>query len=293
MVETDFTPPGDIMREISADLIRDTVAQLAIEACCSLPASMLEAMRHARECELSPTGRDVLDQLILNADIAVKECSPVCQDTGLAVVFAEIGQDVHITGGLFEDAVNAGVARGYTEGYLRKSSVEEPLFERRNTGDNTPAVIHTRLVGGDRITLRLAPKGAGSENKGALYMLVPADGIEGVKKAVLETVRHAGASPCPPMVIGVGIGGNMELACLCAKKACARDVESRNPDPRYARLEEELLDMVNKLGTGPAGLGGSVTAFKVNVEFCATHIACLPVAVNINCNAARHAEAVL
>ncbi|HJD98313.1 fumarate hydratase [Mailhella massiliensis] len=281
------------MREISADLIRDTVARLAVEACCNLPKSTLAAMRRAREEELSPTGRDVLDQLIENAGIAETEHVPLCQDTGLAVVFAEIGQEVHITGGLFEDAVNQGVAKGYTEGYLRKSSVEEPLFERRNTGDNTPAVIHTRLVGGDRITLRLAPKGAGSENKGALYMLVPADGIEGVKKAVLETVRHAGASPCPPMVIGVGIGGNMELACLCAKKACARDVESRNPDPRYARLEEELLDMVNKLGTGPAGLGGSVTAFKVNVEFCATHIACLPVAVNINCNAARHAEAVL
>lgn len=281
------------MREISVELIRDTVARLAVEACCRLPESTLNAMRTARKLELSPTGRDVLDQLIRNADIAAAETAPICQDTGLAVVFAEIGQDVHITGGLFEDAVNQGIAKGYTEGYLRKSSVEEPLFERRNTGDNTPAVIHTRLVAGDRITLRLAPKGAGSENKGALYMLVPADGLEGVKKAVVETVRHAGASPCPPMVIGVGIGGNMELACLCAKKACARDIESRNPDPRYAALEDELLELVNRLGTGPAGLGGSTTAFKVNVEFCATHIASLPVAVNINCNAARHAEAVL
>lgn len=293
MVMPNPSPSGDIMREISAELIRDTVAAMAVEACCRLPASTLAAMRRARECELSPTGRDVLDQLIQNAGIAAEENVPICQDTGLAVVFADIGQDVHITGGLFEDAVNQGIARGYTEGYLRKSSVEEPLFERRNTGDNTPAVIHTRLVAGDRIRLRLAPKGAGSENKGALHMLVPADGIEGVKRAVLETVRHAGASPCPPMVIGVGIGGNMELACLCAKKACARDIESRNPDPRYAALEDELLELVNGLGTGPAGLGGSVTAFKVNVEFCATHIASLPVAVNINCNAARHAEAVL
>lgn len=281
------------MREISFETIRDAVAALAIEACCRMPQPMLEAFRAARESEPSPTGRDVLDQLLKNADIAATETCPICQDTGLAVVFAEIGQDVHITGGLFEDAVNAGIAKGYTEGYLRKSSVAEPLFERANTRDNTPAIIHTRLVAGDRLTLRLAPKGAGSENKGALHMLVPADGIEGVKRAVLDTVRHAGASPCPPMVVGVGIGGNMELACLCAKRACARDVDSRNPDPRYAALEDELLELINGLGIGPAGLGGATTAFKVNVEFCATHIASLPVAININCNAARHAEVVL
>lgn len=293
MLAADFFYPGDIMREISAEIIRDTVARLAVEACCRLPGPMLDALRRAEGAELSPTGKDVLGQLIRNAGIAAEENAPICQDTGLAVVFAEIGQDVHITGGLFEDAVNQGVAKGYTEGYLRKSSVAEPLFERRNTGDNTPAVIHTRLVVGDRITLRLAPKGAGSENKGALHMLVPADGVEGVKKAVIDTVRRAGASPCPPMVIGVGIGGNMELACLCAKRACAREVNSRNPDPRYARLEDELLGLVNRLGTGPAGLGGSTTALKVNVEFCPTHIASLPVAVNINCNAARHAEAVI
>jgi len=281
------------MREISTDTIRDAVAALCIEACCRMPEAMLSAMRAAREAEPSPTGRDVLTQLLQNADLAAAETCPICQDTGLAVVFAEIGQDVHITGGLFEDAVNEGVARGYIEGYLRKSSVAEPLFERKNTGDNTPAVLHTRLVAGDRITLRLAPKGAGSENKGALHMLVPADGIEGVKRAVLDTVRHAGASPCPPMVIGVGIGGNMELACLLAKRACARDIDTRNPDPRYAALEDELLTLVNELGIGPAGLGGETTAFKVNVEFCATHIACLPVAVNINCNAARHAEVII
>ena len=281
------------MREISFETIRDTVAALAIEACCRMPEPVLEAMRRAQESEPSPTGRDVLGQLLKNADIAASETCPICQDTGLAVVFAEIGQEVHITGGLFEDAVNAGIAKGYTEGYLRKSSVEEPLFERRNTRDNTPAIIHTKLVAGDRIELRLAPKGAGSENKGGLRMLVPADGIEGVKRAVLDIVSHAGASPCPPMVIGVGIGGNMELACLCAKKACARDVDTRNPDPRYARLEDELLELVNGLGIGPAGLGGGTTAFKVNVEFCATHIACLPVAVNINCNAARHSHAII
>jgi len=281
------------MREISFETIRDTVAALAIEACCRMPEPVLAAMRKAREEEPSPTGRDVLAQLLKNADIASSETCPICQDTGLAVVFAEIGQEVHITGGLFEDAVNAGIAKGYTEGYLRKSSVEEPLFERRNTRDNTPAIIHTKLVAGDSISLRLAPKGAGSENKGGLRMLVPADGIEGVKRAVLDIVSHAGASPCPPMVIGVGIGGNMELACLCAKKACARDVDTHNPDPRYAKLEDELLELVNGLGIGPAGLGGGTTAFKVNVEFCATHIACLPVAVNINCNAARHAHAII
>ena len=202
-------------------------------------------------------------------------------------------KDISLEEETIEDAVNAGIAKGYTEGYLRKSSVEEPLFERRNTRDNTPAILHTKLVAGDRISLRLAPKGAGSENKGGLRMLVPADGIEGVKRAVLDIVSHAGASPCPPMVVGVGIGGNMELACLCAKKACARDVDTHNPDPRYAKLEDELLELVNGLGIGPAGLGGGTTAFKVNVEFCATHIACLPVAVNINCNAARHAHAVI
>ncbi|WP_298067033.1 fumarate hydratase [uncultured Mailhella sp.] len=281
------------MRDISFDTIRDAVAELSVQACCRLPEPLLEAMRRSSRQEASPTGQDILKQLLLNADIAAKEDCPVCQDTGLAVVFADIGQEVHITGGLFEDAVNAGIARGYTGGFLRKSSVAEPLFERKNTGDNTPAILHIRLVPGDRIHLRLAPKGAGSENKGRLFMLVPADGIEGVKNAVLEAVRQAGASPCPPMVIGVGIGGNMETACLCAKRACARDVDSRNPDPRYAELEDELLELVNGLGTGPQGLGGTTTAFKVNIEFCATHIASLPVAVNINCNAARHAEIVL
>lgn len=281
------------MRDIHFDQIRDTVSALAIKASCVMPDSTMQALRDASKNEPSATGRGVLCQLIENAEIAAAETAPICQDTGLAVVFAEIGQDVHIVGGLFEDAVNAGIAKGYVEGYLRKSSVAEPLFERINTKDNTPAIIHISLVPGDKIRIFLAPKGAGSENKGALYMLVPADGIEGVKKAVVETVRHAGASPCPPMVVGVGIGGNMEKACLLAKKACARDVNTRNADPRYAQLEDELLELVNRIGTGPQGLGGKTTAFKVNVEFCATHIASLPVAVNINCNAARHASAII
>ncbi len=281
------------MREIHVSTITDAVAGLAVSACCRLPGVMYDALREAAEKEASPAGRDVLRQLVVNADIAREENMPICQDTGLAVVFAEVGQDVHIIGGSFEEAVNRGIAKGYTEGYLRKSSVAEPLFERRNTGDNTPAVLHVRLVPGDRLRLRLAPKGAGSENKSALRMLVPADGIEGVKRFVVDTVRAAGSSPCPPMVVGVGIGGNMELAALCAKRAAARDVDTHNADPRYAALEDELLRLVNDLGTGPQGLGGITTAFKVNVEFCATHIASLPVAVNINCHAARHADTVL
>ena len=281
------------VREIHVSAITDTVAELAVAACCRLPDVMYRAIESSVEREASPSGKDVLRQLLLNADIAASENTPICQDTGLAVVFAEVGQDVHIVGGSFEEAVNAGVAKGYTEGYLRKSSVAEPLFERKNTGDNTPAVLHVRIVPGDRIRLKLAPKGAGSENKSALKMLVPADGIEGVKKFVVDTVKAAGSSPCPPMVVGVGIGGTLELAGLCATRAAMRDVDTRNPDPRYAAFEEELFGLLNDLGTGPQGLGGTTTAFKVNVEFCATHIASLPVAVNINCHAARHAEAEL
>ena len=207
------------MREIHVSTIRDTVAELAVAACCRLPDVMYGAIQSSMEREASPAGKDVLRQLLLNADIAASESTPICQDTGLAVVFAEVGQDVHVVGGSFEGAVNEGVAKGYTEGYLRKSSVAEPLFERKNTGDNTPAVLHVRLVPGDRIRLKLAPKGAGSENKSAVKMLVPADGIEGVKRFVVDTVRAAGSSPCPPMVVGVGIGGTMELAALCAKRA--------------------------------------------------------------------------
>lgn len=281
------------MREISAREITDAVARLAIEACCELPRQMSQALEKAREEEPSPVGREILSQLIKNAKIAREEMSPICQDTGLAVVFAEVGQDVRIVGGDFEQAINDGVHKGYVEGYLRKSSVSEPLFERKNTGDNTPAIIHTRIVPGDKIKLKLAPKGAGSENKSVLKMLVPADGIEGVRQVILDAVKAAGPNSCPPMVVGVGIGGNMELACLCAKKAAARDVGTHNPDPRYARFEEELLEMINKTGIGPQGLGGENTAVAVNVEWAPTHIASLPCAVNINCHAARHAEAEL
>lgn len=284
---------GGIMREIPAEKISEAVAELAVKACCDLPEEMATALEKARGTEPSEVGRELLDQLVKNAQIAKKGTDPICQDTGLAVIFADIGQDVHITGGDFETAVNEGVRRGYVDGYLRKSSVAEPLFERKNTGDNTPAVIHTRIVPGDKIRIRLAPKGAGSENKSVLKMLVPADGIEGVRKVVLDAVKAAGPNSCPPMVVGVGLGGNMELACLCAKRAAARDVGTHNKDARYAAFEDELLEMVNKTGIGPQGLGGETTAVAVNVEWAPTHIASLPCAVNINCHAARHAEAVL
>lgn len=281
------------MREISAQAISNVVEKLCVEACCRLPEQMANALKKAETEEPSPVGRDILAQLVKNADIASNEEVPICQDTGLAVVFADIGQDAHIVGGDFIEAVNKGVHNGYVNGYLRKSSVAEPLFERKNTGDNTPAIIHIRIVPGDKIHLRLAPKGAGSENKSKLSMLVPADGIEGVRKAILDAVVAAGPNSCPPMVVGVGIGGNMELACLLAKRAAARDVGTRNSDARYAAFEDDLLGMIKKTGIGPQGLGGVTTAVAVNVEWAPTHIASLPVAVNINCHAARHAEATI
>ena len=282
-----------MMRTIQVGEITRNIKEMCIEANHFLSEDMDCALKNAEQTEKAPLGKQILGQLQENLEIAAKDMIPICQDTGMAVIFLEIGQDVHLEGGDLTEAVNEGVRQGYVEGYLRKSSVAEPLFERKNTGDNTPAVLHVRLVPGDRIRLKLAPKGAGSENKSALKMLVPADGIEGVKKFVVDTVKAAGSSPCPPMVVGVGIGGTLELAGLCAKRAAMRDVDTRNPDPRYAAFEEELLGLLNDLGTGPQGLGGTTTAFKVNVEFCATHIASLPVAVNINCHAARHAEAEL
>ena len=281
------------MREVSAEAITAAVADMAVKACCNLPGEMKNAISKAMTAEPSPVGRDILAQLVENADIAAAEQVPICQDTGLAVVFADIGQDVHITGGDFVNAVNKGIHKGYVDGCLRKSSVAEPLFERANTKDNTPAIIHTRIVPGDKIHLRLAPKGAGSENKSVLKMLVPADGIAGVKKVILDAIEAAGPNSCPPMVVGVGLGGNMELACLCAKRAAARDIGTKNHDPRYAAFEDELLEMINKTGIGPQGLGGETTAVAVHVEWAPTHIASLPVAVNINCHAARHAEVTL
>ena len=278
------------MREIPVAEITAAVARLSKEACCYLPKDVYEAFQKARAAEPSPSGQEIIGQLMENADIARNEDMPICQDTGLAVIFIDVGQDVHFIGGSLEEAIHAGVAKGYVDSYLRKSSVSDPLFERKNTKDNTPAVIHTRIVSGDKVKIKLAPKGAGSENKSALKMMVPADGVAGVKKFVLDVVKAAGSNSCPPMVVGVGLGGTMEMAAICAKRAAARDIESRNADPRYAALEEELLTLINKTGIGPQGLGGRTTALKVNIEWYPTHIASLPVAVNINCHAARHAE---
>ena len=237
----------------------------------------------------APLGKQILEQLQENLKIAGEDMIPICQDTGMAVVFLEIGQDVHLEGGALEDAVNEGVRQGYVEGYLRKSVVAEPLFDRKNTTNNTPAVIYTDIVPGDKLKIKLAPKGFGSENKSALKMLVPADGVEGVKKVVIDTVLHAGENPCPPIVVGVGIGGTMDKAAVLSKKALLRSINKRNDHPEYAKLEEELLDLINKTGIGPQ-LGGTTTGLAVNIEWYPTHIAGLPVSVNISCHATRHAE---
>ena len=279
------------MRVVQAELISKTVSELCKEACYVVTPDMRAAFEKARENESSPIGKDILGKVLQNADLAQKGIAPICQDTGMAVVFVDIGQDVHIEGGFLEDAINEGVKDGYVGGYLRKSVVNDPIFERKNTTNNTPAVINVRIVRGDKIHIKVAPKGFGSENKSALKMLVPADGLEGVKKVFLDAVRLAGPNACPPMVIGVGIGGTMDKAALMAKYAAARDADSKNPDPRYAKLEEELLELACKTGVGPQCLGGDTTAVKVNIEWYPTHIAGLPVAININCHAARHAEA--
>ena len=280
------------MRTIKTDTITEVMSELCKEAAYYLPEDVYEALKKGRATEQSPVGCDVLDQIIKNAEIAKAEDRPYCQDTGLAIVFVEVGQEVHIEGGLLDDAINAGVAKGYTEGYLRKSVVAEPLFNRVNTKDNTPAAIYTQLVAGDKIHITIAPKGFGSENKSGVKMLVPADGVEGVKKAVLDIILHASCNPCPPMVVGVGIGGTMDRAAYYSKKALVRSINERNPMPEYAKLEGELLEMINKTGIGPQ-LGGSVSALAVNVEWGPTHIAGLPVAVTICCHAMRHKDRVL
>ena len=262
------------------------------EAAYYLPGDVFAALERGRLSEQSPVGRDVLDQIIENAKIAKAEDRPICQDTGMTIVFVELGQDVHIEGGNLNDAINAGVAKGYTEGYLRKSVVEEPLFNRKNTGNNTPAVIYTEVVPGDKLTIQVEPKGFGSENKSGLKMLVPADGVKGVKKAVMDIILHASCNPCPPMVIGIGIGGTMDRAAVMSKKALLRPTNVRNAHPEYAKLEEELLEMINQTGIGPQ-LGGTTSALAVNIEWGPTHIAGLPVAVTICCHACRHSKRVL
>jgi fumarate hydratase subunit alpha len=275
------------MREIDVGKIADEVARLSQESNFVLGDDVKKSLKEGLEHEKSPVGREILDQILENAEIAETDRVPICQDTGLAVVFMEIGQEVRLTGGDVEKAINEGVARGYTDGYLRKSSLGDPL-RRKNTGDNTPAVIYTRIVPGDKIKLSVVPKGGGAENMSRIAMLKPADGEDGVKDFVVETVRVASANPCPPVVVGVGIGGTFELCALNAKKALMREVGSRHEDEFYARMEDELLERINKLGIGPQGLGGNVTALDVNIEVAACHIASLPVAVNLNCHAARH-----
>ena len=281
------------MRTVNVKDIKETVAKLCKQACYVVTPDLKAAFTKAQTTESSSLGKDILGKILQNAKLAEEGVAPICQDTGMTVVFVEIGQDVHIEGGYIEDAINEGVAKGYTEGYLRKSVVAEPLYERKNTTNNTPAVIHTRIVLGDKFKIKVAPKGFGSENKSVLKMLVPADGIEGVKKVFLEAVKYAGPNACPPMTIGVGIGGTMDKAALLAKQAAVRPVDSKNADARYAKLEDELLELASKTGVGPQGLGGDTTAIKVNVEWYPTHIAGLPVAININCHAARHADAEL
>ena len=279
------------MKIISAAQITQAVAELCIRANRELPPDIERAMRLAEKNEPWPIGADTMSVLCRNIDAARENCLPICQDTGCACVFAELGQDVHIEGD-FEAAVNAGVSRGYTEGYLRKSMVQDPL-RRGNTGDNTPAAITVRLVPGDSLKLTVAPKGFGSENMSRLAMLKPADGVEGVKRFVLETVKLARPNPCPPIVLGVGIGGTFDKVAFLAKHALLRPIDEPNPDPFYAALEKELLEEVNALGIGPQGFGGKTTALGLNIETMPTHVAGLPVAVNVSCHVTRRASAVL
>ena len=280
------------MRELDAKQITENVAEMCKEAAYYLPKDVYEGLKRGRSSEKSPVGQAVLDQIIENAEIARAEDRPYCQDTGMTIVLVEVGQDLHITGGLLEDAINEGIAKGYTEGYLRKSVVSEPLFNRVNTKNNTPGVIYTQIVPGDKLKITVAPKGFGSENKSGVRMLVPADGVEGVKKAVMDIILHASMNPCPPMVVGIGIGGTMDRAALYSKKALTRSIDERNPMPEYAKLEEELLTLINETGIGPQ-LGGTTSALAVNIEWGPTHIAGLPVAVTICCHAMRHASRTL
>jgi fumarate hydratase subunit alpha len=279
------------MKEISMEAITNTIEKLCVEACYNLGEDVKRLLQEAHAKEESPFGISILSQLLQNIDTSKAENLPICQDTGMAVVFLEIGQNVHLTGGNLTDAVNEGVRRGYRKGYLRKS-VLSPL-QRINTGDNTPAVIHTEIVDGEQLKITVAPKGFGSENMSRLAMLKPSDGIDGVKRFVLDTVIQAGANPCPPIILGIGIGGTMEKAAYISKKALLRIAGEPSPDPELAALEKELLDAINRTGIGPQGLGGRTTALAVHIDAFPTHLAGLPVAVNVQCHAARHAEAIL
>lgn len=275
------------MRTISVDVITDTIKEMCIEANHFLTDDMKCALSNACNTEAAPLGKQILGQLQENLEIAGRDMIPICQDTGMAVVFIEIGQDVHFEGGILEDAINEGVRRGYVEGFLRKSVVKDPLI-RENTKDNTPAIIHYSMVPGDQVHITVAPKGFGSENMSRVFMLKPADGIEGVKNAILTAVKDAGPNACPPMVVGVGVGGTFEKCALMAKKALTRPVDQHSDIPYVKEMEEELLEKINSTGIGPGGLGGTTTALAVNINTYPTHIAGLPVAINICCHVNRH-----
>lgn len=277
------------MKTVKASDITNLVENLCIDACCDISDDINNKFKSCLETEKSPLGKNVLETLIENAKIARDERSPMCQDTGVTVVFVKMGQNVKIEGGFIEDAINQGVRQGYEKGYLRKSVVRSPI-DRVNTGDNTPAVIHYEIVSDDVFHITVSPKGFGSENKSALKMLTPSEGVEGIKRFVIDTVSVAGGNPCPPIIVGVGIGGTMEKAALMSKKALLRPLDTKNSDPVLANLEAELLTEINKLGIGPAGFGGTTTALGVHILTYATHIAGLPASVNISCHATRHAE---
>lgn len=281
------------MRKIDAEIIKKKVKELFLRANYHIGEDVLTALKEAREEEVSEVGCSVLDMLIENYKIASGEEIAICQDTGLAVLYVELGQEVYIIGGNFREAVNEGVKEAYMEGYLRKSIVDDPVFARKNTGTNTPAIIYTDIVPGDKIKFMVTPKGFGSENMSALAMMKPADGPEGIKNFVVDTIRKAGPNPCPPTIVGVGIGGTADKALVIAKKALFRKIGEHHQDERYAQMEKEILEQINNLGIGPAGLGGRTTVLAVNIEYTPTHIAGMPVAVNVCCHAARHAEGIL
>lgn len=279
------------MRQVPAEQVTETVERLFIEANYHLPPDMVSVLEKGEREEQNPVAKSVFRTILDNRRVASEGKLPLCQDCGMAVVFLDMGQETAVTGGNLENAVNEGVRRAYDKGYLRKSIVGEPLFERKNTGDNTPAILHVRVVPGERVAITVAPKGAGSENMSALAMLSPAAGPEGVERFVIETVRKAGPNPCPPIVVGVGVGSDFEGVAELAKRALLRPAESSSSHPRYAALEAELLRKINDLGIGAAGYGGTVTALGVNIEWAPTHIACMPVAVNLCCHANRHCSA--
>lgn len=281
------------MKVIDVQRVIPVVKKLCIDANYYVAPDVLAKVKEYREKEESPTGREIFDLMLENYELAAREQMPICQDTGVAIVFVELGQDIHLVGGDFYEAINEGVRQGYKEGYLRKSMVTDPVVERKNTKDNTPALIYTDIVPGDKIKITVAPKGGGAENMSEVKMMSAADGIEGVKNFVVDRIRRSGGNPCPPVVVGVGIGGSFEQAALLAKKALLRPLTEKHPEPFWAAVEDEILERINRLGIGPQGLGGTTTALAVSILYKPCHIASMPVAVNVNCHAHRHESAII